>query len=399
MSVSTPPVLVAIAAPARSLRSFGPNWFAAVMGTGIVANAAATLPGTAPGLLVLARGVWVLDAALLLVVVVGTALHWLHHPAAARRHLEDPVMAHFYGAPAMALLTVGAGALLLGQPLLGVDGAVAVDAVLWTVGTVLGLVTAVAVPYRAFTTHRVGMDAAFGGWLMPVVPPMVSAATGPLLIAQLPPGDARLTLQLACMMMFGLTLVTSLMIITMIWSRLMHHQVGAAAAVPTLWIVLGPVGQSITAAHTLGATAPTSLPAPYGEAVGTLDVLYGVPMWGFAMLWLALALSITIRTARSGLPFTLTWWSFTFPVGTVVTGTSGLAAATGAPFLAAAAVLGYGALVLAWAVVAARTVHAVRRGVLLGATPVPDLVDLDAAGGIRLRPRHDGPSARGGSSP
>jgi hypothetical protein len=43
------------------------------------------------------------------------------------------------------------------------------------------------------------------------------------------------------------------------------------------------------------------------------------PMWGFAMLWLALAAAVTIRTARQGLPFSLTWWSFTFPVGTELT--------------------------------------------------------------------------------
>ncbi|WP_300406206.1 TDT family transporter [Nocardioides sp.] len=357
----------------RSLAAFGPNWFASVMGTGIVANAAATLPVQPPGLLDAARAVWVLDAALLLVVVVATGVHWLHHPVAARRHLDDPTMAHFYGAPAMALLTVGAGALLVGQPLIGTGPAVALGAVLWIAGTLLGLATAVAVPYRAFTTHRVGADAAFGGWLMPVVPPMVSAATGPLLIAHLPAGDLRLTLHLACLMMFGLTLVVSLMIITLIWGRLMHHQVGAAAAVPTLWIVLGPLGQSITASHTLAATAPASLPAPYGDAVATLDVLYGAPMWGFALLWASLALALTVRAARTtpaGLPFTLTWWSFTFPVGTLVTGTSGLAAATGAPFLVVAAVALYVALVAAWLLVATRTLRGVRTGHLLRGSAV-----------------------------
>ena len=44
--------------------------------------------------------------------------------------------------------------------------------------------------------------------------------------------------------------------------------------------------------------------------------VYGVPTWGFAMMWLALAAAITVRTARRGLPFALTWWSFTLPVGT-----------------------------------------------------------------------------------
>jgi len=36
-----------------------------------------------------------------------------------------------------------------------------------------------------FTRLRAAPDAAFGGWLMPVVPPMVSAATGALLVPHL----------------------------------------------------------------------------------------------------------------------------------------------------------------------------------------------------------------------
>ena len=120
----------------------GPNWFASVMGTGIVANAAATLPVHPPALLALARTVWVLDVVLLLAVVTATALHWHHHRATARGHLDDPVMSHFYGAPAMALMTVGAGAMLVGQPIIGQSWAVGLDAVLWTTGTALGLWTA-----------------------------------------------------------------------------------------------------------------------------------------------------------------------------------------------------------------------------------------------------------------
>ncbi|MCW2618235.1 MAG: C4-dicarboxylate transporter, partial [Modestobacter sp.] len=46
-----------------------------------------------------------------------------------------------------------------------------------------------------------------------------------------------------------------------------------------------------------------------------------------------------MRTARQHLPFSLTWWSFTFPVGTVVTGTSGLAVHSDDTFFTVAAVL------------------------------------------------------------
>jgi C4-dicarboxylate transporter/malic acid transport protein len=345
----------------------GPNWFASVMGTGIVANAAATLPFHVPGLNGFAVAVWVLACMLLAAVTAATALHWVQHRETARSHLDDPVLSHFYGAPPMALMTVGAGALLVGVPVVGQQTAVALDAVLWTTGTVLGLVTAVVLPFKAFTSSGAAPDAAFGGWLMPVVPPMISAATGPLLLPHLPKGQWQLSMQLVCSMMFGLTLVVSLVVTTMIWTRLVHHRIGAAVAVPTLWIVLGPLGQSITAAHTLGASAPSVLAEPYGTAFRTAGLLFGAPMWGFAMLWVAIAGAVTVHTLRRGMPFTLTWWSFTFPVGTVVTGTSGLALVTHARFLEVAAGLLYVGLVAAWGTVAVRTARGVWSGRLLRA--------------------------------
>jgi tellurite resistance protein TehA-like permease len=194
---------------------------------------------------------------------------------------------------------------------------------------------------------------------MPVVPPMVSATTGALLVPHLPAGQARETLLVACYVFFGLALVASAVLIVLICGRLLRHGVGAAAAVPTLWIVLGPLGQSVTAVHHLGQVAPDVVPAPYGTALQALGLLYGVPVWGLAMTWLALVVLITARTARTGLPFSLSWWSFTFPVGTVVTGTSGLAALTGLVVLQVVAGLLFALLVVAWVVVSVRTLRGV----------------------------------------
>ena len=53
-------------------------------------------------------------------------------------------MVQFYGAPPMALLTVGAGTLLLGPPLIGAPAAIAIDAVLWSLGTITGLASSMA---------------------------------------------------------------------------------------------------------------------------------------------------------------------------------------------------------------------------------------------------------------
>lgn len=352
--------------PADVVSHVTPNWFAAVMGTGIVANAAVTLPVQVPGQRTAAVLVWGAAGALLLTLLGASVAHRVRFPAVARGHLVHPVTGHFYGAPAMALLTVGAGALLVGRDVLGAPAALAVGGVLWVLGTALGLVTAVLVPYLTFTRYDVGDDAPSGVWLMPVVPPMVSAATGALLVPHLPAGQWRLTLLLACGALFGMSLLASLVVVTLVWGRLARHKTGPAAAVPTLWILLGPLGQSVTAANLLAGVAPAVVGPRWAGPLELAGVLYGVPVLGFALLWAAIALAVTVRTARAGLPFGLTWWSFTFPVGTCVTGASALASHTGAVALQVLAGVLYLALLGAWATVATRTFRgAVVRGTLL----------------------------------
>ncbi|MEU4037840.1 TDT family transporter [Streptomyces collinus] len=336
--------------PAR----FGPSWFAAVMGTGIVADAAATLP-RGFGLGGAATVVWAGAALLLLVLTVGYLRQRM-----LRLHAGDPVLAQFLGAPPMALLTVGAGTLLLGRRLTGERAAVDAGWVLWSTGTVLGLATACAVPYLMVTRHRFTPDAAFGGWLMPVVPPMVSAVTGALLVPYAPVGQWRLAMLLGCYAMLGLGLVAVLLVLAMVYSRLVHHDAPRGAVVPTVWIGVGALDQAVTALGALATAAPSALPGPYARGAAVASLLGGIGVWGFALLWLVLATALTVREVRTGLPFSPTWWSFIFPLGACVTGTGALAARTGSlPFVWGAVVL-YVLLVAAWLVVVWRSLrHAV----------------------------------------
>ncbi|RAS70366.1 C4-dicarboxylate transporter/malic acid transport protein [Lentzea atacamensis] len=322
----------------RRAAPFGPNLFASVMGTGIVATAGAAMPGLRTPVTV----VWALDAALLAFLVVAALRRWTW--ATVRDQLADPVMAQFWGAPPMALMTVGTGTLLLGSDWIGLTAALAIDWTLWTLGTALGLMTSVLVPLRMIGSG----ERAFGGWLMPVVPPMVSAASGALLAQHLPEGQFRQAMVLGCYALFGVSLFATLMIVPQIWQRLVQHGLGAASTVPTLWIVLGPLGQSITAANLLAGVHVLPGQTAFG-------VLYGTTTWGFALLWVAIAATATVRTARRGLPFALTWWSFVFPLGTLVTGTSALAKHVPSPMFTCVSIVLYGTLVLAWITVAVRT--------------------------------------------
>src|SRR3984885_2931572 len=149
--------------PGDVFRDIGPNWFASVMGTGIVAIAAATLPFRVPGLHVFAQVVWVLAATWLVALSAAWAVHWTKHTDRARAHANNPVMAQFWGAPAMALLTVGAGTLLVGRDWTGVAAAVGIAWAPGLAGTALGLVTTCWIPYLMMTRHEIKPDSAFGG--------------------------------------------------------------------------------------------------------------------------------------------------------------------------------------------------------------------------------------------
>ncbi|GAB2936309.1 TDT family transporter [Rhodococcus aerolatus] len=358
-------VLPALERPGQLLEHITPNWFASVMGTGIVANAAATLPLAVPGLHVFALVVWAVAATALVALSVAFAAHWLRHRENARAHGRHPVMSQFYGAPPMAMLTVGAGTLLLGKDVIGLPAALGVDWVLWTAGTLTGLATSLWLPYRMIVTHPKETATALPAWLMPVVPPMVSASTGALLLPHVAAGQPRLTLLLACYAMFGLSLVIGMMTMTLVYSRLVHGGMPAVGAAPTVWICLGMIGQSITAVNLLGAEAGlvfSGQQASLATGLHVFGLAYGIAMGGFGVLFFALATLLTVHAARHGLGFSLTWWSFTFPVGTCVTGATALGTTAGSTVVHAVAVFLYVVLLGAWATVAANTLRGTATG-------------------------------------
>ncbi|MFP3990187.1 TDT family transporter [Streptomyces sp. E11-3] len=353
------------ATPVRSVRHLGPNWYAAVMGTAIVATAGTALPTPIPRAAAVA--VWGLSALALAVLLTARAGHWLHHRDQARAHLLDPAVAPFYGCLAMALLAVGGGTLVVGKDVIGDRAALTVDAVLFSTGTLIGLLAAAAIPYLMVTRHKIDPGTASPVWLLPVVAPMVTAAQGPLLIPHLPDGQWREAMLLGSYAMFGLSLLATLVMLPLVFGRLVQYGPLPLALTPTLFLVLGPLGQSTTAVNALADVAPGAVGPSYASAFGAFAVVYGVPVMGFALLWLVFAGALVVRAWRRGMRFAMTWWGFTFPVGTCVTGAAGLARHTGLDAYGWLAMALFGFLVAAWAVAGFHTLRGLLSGSLLAA--------------------------------
>lgn len=345
-----------------------PNWFATVMGTGCLAVCAAAVLPASPAQRALGTTAWALACCLLVIVTVVTAISWHRRPHAARAVFRHPVMAHFLGAAPMGVLTVGTSTLLFGHAVLGA-AAIPVAVALWCVGTALGLagfawITAVVPPWSvtdcpvpvaerrnasivaASTRSATDFGRPTAGRLMAIVPPMVSAAGGAQLALHVP--SLRTPLLAASYAQFTLVIAGAAPIIVAVAAEVFRNGPGPADRLPTLWIVLGPLGQSATAALLLGESSGDRLYEGYATAALLA-----------AAVWSVVAGRHIARAIRRGLPFSMTWWSFTFPLGTCVTGVAGLARHTGSAWLAGLAAALFAALVAAWVVVAVRTVRRV----------------------------------------
>ncbi|MDF3303824.1 TDT family transporter [Rhodococcus sp. T2V] len=328
-----------------------PNWFAAVMGTGILAVVAAAFPVGVPVVRTASEVFWLIAVTLLVLLTTALVRHWIRRRDDALADARSHTMFPFYGAVSMAVLTVGAGTGSAGGALLG-DVAVPVSATLWTIGTGIGLVTYAVMARRLTRPHQV---TPVPSWLMPVVPPMVSAASGAALVKHLPEGIPRIAMLVVCYSLFALALSAAVTVAVVVGRHLLSNGLPATPLVPTLWIPLGVIGQSVAAINLLGAASGHA----WLHAVG---VVYGTTVGALGVLALATVVTVTARAFRRGLTFTPSWWSFTFPVGTCALGANSLGLATDSVVIVGAGVTLWCALVVIWGTVAVRTLrHAAGR--------------------------------------
>jgi len=118
----------------------------------------------------------------------------------------------------------------------------------------------------------------------------------------------------------------------------------------------------------LGADAPAIFAANglpgIGEIASGIGLVAGITLWGFGLWWMLMALLITARYLRDGIPFHLGWWGFTFPLGVYSLATLKLGAWLGLAFFQHMGLVLVVALVGLWMMVASLTLRGAWRGEL-----------------------------------
>lgn len=305
-----------------AIQNISPGWFSCIMGTGILAICMTLSPVEIPLIEYAALGLWIVDVALFVFLLLIWGLHHARYPVLEGRRLHSFIYAQSLGTPPMACFTIASGFMLIGQEVLDPSLCALVAQILWVCGVLGSLFSAVIVPYFMFTHHNLNAEQTYGSWLLPVVP-LIGAAVPSAMLVEYWPTSMHLEILVLNYVLWGTGVVLAVMMIVLFYSRLVYHKVPQGALVPTFWLVIGPLGQSTTAILVLGKQARNHLPS-FADILQGGGVAYGLVAWGFGLYWLALAIMVTLRAARVHLPFNLSWWSFIYPVGVMTTGTYAL---------------------------------------------------------------------------
>lgn len=351
--------------PREAIRQFTPNWFAATMGTGVLALALAQLPVQVSGLQAFAEGLWLFNIVLFVLFSALYAARWALFFDEARRIFGHSTVSMFFGTIPMGLATIINGFLLFGVPRWG-EGVVQLAEVLWWLDVAMSLACGVLIPYMMFTRQEHSIDQMTAIWLLPVVAAEVAAASGGLLAPHLLDAHSQLVVLITSYVLWAFSLPVAFSILTILLLRMALHKLPHESMAASSWLALGPIGTGALGMLLLGADAPAifatnGLPG-IGEIAAGLGLVAGITLWGLGLWWMLIAVLITLRYMRAGIPFNLGWWGFTFPLGVYSLATLKLASTLNLTFFSVFGSVLVVALAIMWLIVSKRTVQGAYRG-------------------------------------
>ncbi len=316
-------------------KQIGTNWFTVVMGFGIMASLFYASPVNFAFHQSLGIIFFALDLAIFVAALFFWGLRWVHHTKDAIGDFHEPGRALFYGALAMAINVVGNDFFVIGSHLFNKAHMITVSQIFWIIGVAVSLFSVLIIPYLMFTHHDIEPGDAVASWLIPVVPTVVAAADGTNLLPYWGNASVNLGMTYFDISMFGMTFFLFIMVSALFYSRLMYHRIIPGALAPSVWIEIGPIGMSMATLATLPFVTADLLPRFTSGLLG-IGLIAGSALWGVGIWWSLIAMFYSLLHVRGkkkeGIPYSLGWWSYVFPLGSFTAGTYAMYHLTGSHF-------------------------------------------------------------------
>ena len=158
-------------------------------------------------------------------------------------------------------------------------------------------------------------------WLLPIVAPIVAAASGGIVAGVLTNPQHALWTIVVSYILWGTGIPLAMAVLVIYFHRLTVYKLPPREVIVSVFLPLGPLGSGGFGIMHLGKVSLGIFPKTHtlnaangqaGEILYVVGWLIALIMWGFAVVWLFFAFA-SISSSR--FPFNIGWWGFTFPLG------------------------------------------------------------------------------------
>ncbi|ORX89355.1 hypothetical protein K493DRAFT_305852 [Basidiobolus meristosporus CBS 931.73] len=350
--------------PREIIKNFIPGWFAVNMGTGITGIVIANFPFPFRGMVAIGSIFFLANVSMFCLFTLLFVARIIMFPETI-----PPLLKH---SQCLMLSTIPMGLTTLTNYIILVvvpthSWALELAYVLWWIEFVFTLFSIFGIPFYMMRFHLLKIETANGAWLLPLVPAVVTGASGCYLSRYLESeGHRALMILTISSITLGCGLSLALPVIGIYFYRLIAHDFPSEDVVITAFLPVGPLGQGTYGIIEMGWACQKVIGDKYAPGFGnsafTVCVIIAFFLWGYGIWYLSFAIaSIGVRR-RAGIRFNMGWWGLTFPIGVLTAGTLNIALATESRFFLGITSLFVCSLVLIWFMVAYRTLCRIYTG-------------------------------------
>ena len=333
------------------------------MGTAVVPLAISFVD--APWVEYVAAVFMLLSILMFFTILVPWTVRFIAYPDAVRHDLDHPVAASFF--PTMPIAIVVIALDFLKYPELFFSSSISEEVAfwLWLIGSVGIFFAGFVVLPRIYRSSSIDLTHANFGWFIPPVANLLIPVGG-FELAVVFPERFEVTFLLS-IIGFGAGLILFLWVGALVYQRYVLHALPPSKFAATSFIAIAPTAIIAVSLFKLmrlfEAGTPIDVSAESVRALSTIGILLA---WGFAVWAFGMAVVIVLTYVRHlELPYALSWWAYTFPLGALAVSSGVVWKVTGLASVRWFYVAVLVALAIAWIVVAVRTAMGIWSGQVL----------------------------------
>lgn len=352
------------------IKHFAPGWFAVTMGTGGLAN---ILFGWGRDFAPLSYcGITLAGLAdiLYFLVLIPWLIRWVTHFEYVRRDLHHPLTTNLFVTMPVATVIVGTNVHLIWSRYLTQDTVFILAFIAWVVA-IAGVTF-----FTFFTSFRIMSvevsphpEMVNFSWIMSPIANMAVLLIGNPVLSltiQHRPGWA-MSIFVANTALLGIGFFLFVFISAIIFVRLAHHPLPPAETTPSFGIFLSAAGLLVSAIIDLSRNAKAM--GLIGET--TTSAICALSIWGFGIWILVIIILISIyQLRRGGIPFSLGWWAFVFPLAAYTICSQKIASCFPSPVTYGFAVFLTALLSVLWLYTSINTLQGVISGLFFMGKPI-----------------------------